>query len=211
MTFHSINRTIGIFLNFQLEDRTENCARNSSDLSETHPQTRAEAAAAVDDFSSRPKTPAPRDLSNLNPLTANWSPTDATKPLDFAASSAVQLAQSSPSAFAPFSSTPTPITMSSLYPSAYTAQGYVPFGADPTAFYSPIVSWKSNKYLFHVISSFCLILIVFIQNAAATPSDSWRPAPPAAGWPYDAALSSYPYTPGWVAVLIRPNRHIPLN
>jgi hypothetical protein len=30
--------------------------------------------------------------------------------------------------------------MSTLYNTAYATQGYVPFGGDPSAFYSPLVS-----------------------------------------------------------------------
>jgi hypothetical protein len=36
----------------------------------------------------------------------------------------------------------------SVYSSAYAAQGYMPFGADPSAFYSPLVSLSIINHLF---------------------------------------------------------------
>lgn len=41
------------------------------------------------------------------------------------------------------------LTAETVYGSAYAAQGYVPFGSDPSAFYSPLVS--------HLCLYFCII------------------------------------------------------
>ena len=64
-----------------------------------------------------------------------------------------------------------------IYTSAYAAQGYVPFGGDPSAFYAPLVSTASvhlKVYIFLFISpifvddvTFSVFVFVFIMGYAS--------------------------------------------
>ena len=49
-----------------------------------------------------------------------------------------------------------------VYSSAYATQGYVPFGTDPSAFYSPLVSW--SRVIKAHTSIDCLVIFGKIQN-----------------------------------------------
>ncbi|CAH1779681.1 unnamed protein product [Owenia fusiformis] len=65
----------------------------------------------------------------------------------------------------------------SVYSSAIAAQGYMPFGADPSAFYSPLNGYDLK------------------DGSASATADAWRSlSQPMAGYPYDpTGMAGYPY------------------